>query len=173
MLQHALQGMAAGAVGTAALDIVSYADMALRGRPASQVPAHVAGALAAKVGIRLSAADAGANDDSSADNRRSGIGALLGYATGLGIGAAYGVLRPYVRALPLPVAGVGATLAAMATSDVPATALGVTDPRSWSARDWTLDVGFHLAYGLATAIAFEAFTTDGQATRTSIEWGNR
>jgi len=36
------RGAVAGAAGTTALNAVGYADMALRGRPASSVPARVA-----------------------------------------------------------------------------------------------------------------------------------
>jgi hypothetical protein len=39
----------------------------------------------------------------------------------------------------------------MAGSNVPMTALGVTDPRSWGAAGWISDVVPHLAYGLVTA----------------------
>jgi hypothetical protein len=37
-LRSVLIGTAAGAVGTAALDVVTYADMAARGRPESSMP---------------------------------------------------------------------------------------------------------------------------------------
>ncbi len=30
-------------------------------------------------------------------------------------------------------------------------ALGISDPRTWSAQDWAADVVPHLAYGLVTA----------------------
>ncbi|MCA1716038.1 MAG: hypothetical protein LC781_03975 [Actinobacteria bacterium] len=55
MLREALTGAAAGAVGTVALNAVTYADMALNGRPASSVPDTMAGTLAEKVGLDLSA----------------------------------------------------------------------------------------------------------------------
>jgi hypothetical protein len=58
-------------------------------------------------------------------------------------------LRPTAAA-----AGLG--LAAMAASDLPATALGVTDPRTWGAAGWASDLLPHLAYGLATAAVYEA-----------------
>ncbi len=137
-------GMAAGAVGTATLNVVTYLDMTVRGRPASEVPAQVAEALSDSAGVYLDA------------DRSSGIGALLGYVTGLGIGAAYGLLRPHARGLPLPFAAVGLGAAAMAGSDVPATLLGVTEPGSWPASSWASDIVPHLAYGIATALAFDA-----------------
>jgi hypothetical protein len=44
----------------------------------------------------------------------------------------------------------------MAASDLPATALGLTDPRSWGAAGWVSDLLPHLAYGIATATVYEA-----------------
>ncbi len=55
MLREALIGTVAGAVGTVALNGTTYADMAVRGRPASSVPDQVVGKLIDKVGIDLSA----------------------------------------------------------------------------------------------------------------------
>ena len=64
--------------------------MVVRARPASSLPAEVAGALAERAGVELAA---GGNDSEAAANRRSGVGALLGYGVGLGVGGTYG-LRP-------------------------------------------------------------------------------
>jgi hypothetical protein len=151
-----LRGIAAGAVGTIALDVVSYLDMVVRARPASSVPADVVGALAERAGVELVA------DGESAANRRSGIGALLGYGVGLGGGVAYGLLRSLLPAPRRPwVAAAGLGLAAMAASDAPATALGVTDPRTWGAAGWASDLLPHLAYGLATATVYEALACRG------------
>jgi hypothetical protein len=157
MLRQALIGATAGALGTVALNVATYTDMAIRGRSASKVPDQLAGALSDKVGIDLSAEDEG-SDGNTAQNRRSGLGALMGYINGLGIGAVYALARPYLMNVPRPVLGVGVALAAMAGSDVPATALGVTDPTSWSASSWALDFGFHLAYGLTTVVSYDALT---------------
>jgi len=38
----------------------------------------------------------------------------------------------------------------------PMAALGVTDPRTWPADSWVSDLVPHVAYGLATAAAYEA-----------------
>ncbi len=80
MLRNVLLGTAAGAVGTVALNVVTYADMATRGRPSSEVPAQVAGALAEKVGFELPGGSNGAGGDEQqkAENRKSGLGALQG-----------------------------------------------------------------------------------------------
>ncbi|HZA84286.1 MAG TPA: hypothetical protein VFC13_22890 [Actinomycetes bacterium] len=153
MRRRLLLGLAAGAVGTIALDVASYLDMLVRARPASSTPAEVAGPLAERTGVELASAGSWSEQ---AGNRRSALGALLGYGVGLGIGAAYGLARPWLGGLPRPAAAVGLGLAAMAASDVPATALGVTDPRTWGAAGWASDLVPHLAYGLAAATAYEA-----------------
>ncbi|MDP9395792.1 MAG: hypothetical protein M3Q27_16685 [Actinomycetota bacterium] len=140
-------GLVAGAAGTAALNVVTYLDMALRGRAASTMPAQAASRLAGAAGVPL-------GQDESRDNRAEGVGALLGYATGLGVGAAYGGLRSAVD-VPAPLAALGLGVAAMAGSDVPLTALGLTDPREWPASSWVMDVVPHLAYGVVTALVFD------------------
>ncbi len=150
MLRDALLGTAAGAVGTVALNATTYADMALRGRPSSSVPAEVAGKLAEKAGIELSS-------DETGQNRKSGLGALSGYVVGLGVGTAYGLVRSHLGDVSKMRAGIVLGLAAMAGSDVPASALGVTDPTAWGPGSWVSDIVPHLAYGLVTAIAYDAF----------------
>ncbi len=156
MLREALLGTAAGAIGTVALNAVTYGDMVIRGRPASSVPSQVAGKLVEKVGVDLSAE----NEEQgglTAQNRQSGLGALQGYVVGLGLGAAYGLVRPRLGDVSVPRAGVGLCLAAMAGSDGPATALGVTDPRQYDLNSWVSDIVPHLAYGLVTAATYEVF----------------
>jgi hypothetical protein len=37
-------------------------------------------------------------------------------------------------------------------------ALGLTDPRSWTAADWLSDVLPHIAYGAVTAVTFDALS---------------
>jgi hypothetical protein len=150
MLRQVLMGMAAGAAGTAALNVAGYLDMAIRGRPASQVPAQTAGELAARIGAPL--------DGQQAQARKEGLGGLLGYGAGLGVGALYGLLRPSLGELPLPLAAAGLGAAAMAAGDVPPISLGLTDPREWGASGWLGDLVPHAAYGLVAAAAYEAFT---------------
>lgn len=76
--------------------------------------------------------------------------------TGLGVGAAYGLLRGGDDSFPAVAAGPLIGVAAMAGSDVPATVLGVTDPTSWDLTSWLSDVAPHLAYGLTTACVYQA-----------------
>ncbi|HLJ79957.1 MAG TPA: hypothetical protein VKT52_00640, partial [Ktedonobacterales bacterium] len=135
MVSETLAGIAAGAVGTMALDVATYTDMIIRGRPSSGVPAQVAGTLAEGVGLDLSAGSDGDVDAAKqkAESRKSGLGALMGYATGIGIGAAYGMVRPYLGRWSLPLAGATLGVAAMAAGDAPAVVTGATDPRTWGA----------------------------------------
>jgi hypothetical protein len=137
-----IRGLIAGAAGTVALDAVTYLDMALRGRPASRTPEQTVRRLADAAGIDLGTGE-------RADNRTSAIGALLGYATGLGMAVLYAAMPRRPRSWPVE-AGLLTTMA-MVGSNAPMTLLKVTDPRQWSAVDWAADVVPHLAYGAVTA----------------------
>jgi hypothetical protein len=44
-----------------------------------------------------------------------------------------------------------ATVGALVASNGPMTALGISDPRTWAAKDWVSDIVPHLAYGMVTA----------------------
>jgi len=170
MANRIVAGAIAGAAGVLALNAAGYLDMLVRGRPASDMPARVAGKLADEIGVPLdfdSEDDADAVDDEGADeaddldadapaNRREAIGALLGMANGIGIGIAYGIVRLILPRPPAWLAGTALGAAAMAASDYPATRLGLTEPRDWSAVDWVSDVLPHMAFGIVTAVAFEA-----------------
>ena len=89
-------------------------------------------------------------------SREQAAGALVGYATGLGIAAAYGLVLGRRTAPPAWLAAPLLGAAAMAGSDVPATALGATDPKTWSRTAWISDIVPHLVYGAVTASAFQA-----------------
>jgi len=97
-----------------------------------------------------------ASDDDTTQHRRSGIGALLGYADGLGVGVAYGAVRPALRGVPVLLAALVAGAAAMALSDVAIAKSGASDPRTWEPADWVADAIPHLVYGLALALSFDA-----------------
>ncbi len=150
-----LWGVAAGVVGTVVLNTVTYGDMLLRGRPASTVPAKAAGILADRLGIDVLRTE---NHGQGAENRRSATGALLGYATGIGVGVGYAVVRSRISGTSTLRAGVLLGLAAMVAGDGPIVAMGASDPTTWSAADWLADLVPHLAYGLAAAATFEAGT---------------
>jgi hypothetical protein len=152
-MNRLLRGAIAGAAGTIALDLTTYGDMLVRGRGASAVPAQVAGVLAGRLGIAPLANDV---QGDSAGNRREAAGAMLGYATGVGIGALYGMLRGASRRAATPLAGAAVGLGAMAASDVPIALTGVSDPATWSTTDWLSDIIPHLVYGLVTVAVYEA-----------------
>jgi hypothetical protein len=143
------KGLLAGSAGTVALNITTYGDMLLRGRPSSDTPSQVADRIADRTGIDL-------GDQQRKANREQAAGALLGYVAGLGVGAAYGLLRGRGLSPPGWIAGPLLGAAAMAGSDAPATALGVTDPTSWGGKAWLSDIVPHLAYGITTAALFDA-----------------
>jgi hypothetical protein len=175
MLSDILFGTLAGTAGTVALNVVTYADMALRGRPASETPAKVAEKVAAGVGD-LAGQDGATQQGQSpsvqhrqtAQQRASGLGALLGYATGLGVGTAYGVLRLGVPSVPVPLAGIVLGATAMAASDVPSIKLDVTDPAEWGTSGWLADIIPQLAYGLVTAAVYEGLARSVRPSSVSL-----
>ncbi len=156
MLGEALLGTAAGAIGTVALNAVTYGDMLVRGRPASSVPSQVAGQMVEKAGIDLLSAESEEQDGPTAQNRQSGLGALQGFAVGLGIDTVYGLLRPPLGDVSKVRAGAVLCLVAMVASDGPAAALGVTELRKWDLNSWLSDIVPHLAYGLVTVVSYDA-----------------
>ena len=153
-VRHVFIGAIAGAVGTVALDLTTYADIAVRGRGESDVPSKMVKNMAEAAGL-----GALASDDETTSHRRSGIGALFGYAAGLGVGVAYGLVRPALRGVPVLLMAVAAGGAAMALSDGAIAASGASDPKTWAAADWAADAIPHLVYGLALALSFD--TLDG------------
>lgn len=152
MPSNLVLGAIAGAAGTVALNVATYADTLVRGRPSSDVPAKLAGTLAGAVGLDLR----GGDDEERAESRRGGLGALLGYVNGVGLGALHGVLRPHLAGLPQPVAGAVLGLAATAASDLPIAASGVSDPRTWGVAGWLADLIPHLVYGVVTVAVYDA-----------------
>lgn len=151
LLRHVAAGALAGAAGTTALNAVTYLDMALRGRGTSSTPEQTVEAAAGKLGVDIP------GDEETAQNRTSGLGPLLGIASGVTTGAALGAVYA-VRRPPLLAGGALAAVGAMAGTDAPMAALGVTDPRSWSAADWAADAVPHAVYGLVTAAALRLMT---------------
>ncbi len=53
MFRRVLIGIVGGAAGTVGLNIATYLDMAIRGRPASEVPAQTAEKIAMSIGLLL------------------------------------------------------------------------------------------------------------------------
>ncbi len=140
-------GMIAGAAGSTALNAVSYADQALRGRPAGDTPAETARTLADVTDVTVP----GGPDERQ--NRFEGLGPLAGLAVGVGVGALAGVLRSYRVKIPKGLSAVTVGLGAMAISDTTMAALKVSEPKDWTAGTVVADAVPHLAYGLVTTAA--------------------
>lgn len=148
-LRGVLAGSAAGAAGTTALNATTYLDMVLRARPTSSTPEATVEALAERFDLDIP------GDETQRANRIAGLGPITGLAAGVGVGAALGLGRSLgVRPGPL-VGGLVAAVAAMAASNGPMAALGVSDPRTWAAKDWIADIVPHLAYGLVTEVVLQ------------------
>ncbi|ROQ80769.1 hypothetical protein EDD95_0302 [Streptomyces sp. CEV 2-1] len=149
VIRPLLYGAAAGAAGTTALNLVSYADMALRARPASATPEVTLRRLAARLHVRIP------GDGPALDNRVAGLAPLTGIASGLGMGA----LLSLARSAGLHPSGAPeyavAAVGAMIGTNGPMTALGVTDPRTWSMSDWVSDIVPHLAYAAVTVAVLD------------------
>ena len=153
---YLLRGALAGAAGTTALNAATYADMALRARPASSTPEQTVERGAQLVGLPLP------EDPDKRQARESGLGSLLGAAVGVGAGAALGAMRGLTGHPRSRLGTLGtAWLLAMLTGNTPMTVLGVTDPRSWSPADWAADVLPHLAYAVVAAATLDGFEPAG------------
>lgn len=140
-----MNGAAAGAAGTTALNAVAYLDMAVRGRPTSKAPEDAVEKLSDKADISI------AGDKESRANRIAGLGPLAGIASGISIGALLGLSRSVGIRPPLFVSSILAASGALVGTNGPTAALGVTDPRAWVAKDWISDIVPHLAYGIVAA----------------------
>jgi hypothetical protein len=147
MIGPLLRGSLAGAAGTTALNAVTYADMALRGRPSSELPQHAVQKVADATGTNIP------GEGEQQENRVDGLAPLLGIATGVAVGAAAGLLWPALARVPGSVSGPLVGAAAMALTDGPMTRLGLTNPQGWSISDWASDAIPHVAYGVVTVAA--------------------
>jgi hypothetical protein len=135
--------------------------MAARGRPSSSAPERTVEHAAAKADLPVP------GDEEQRRNRISGLGALAGLATGVGVGAAYGLARALGWRPRTELAGALLAGAAMSVTDGSMTLLGVTEPRRWQPSDWVADLVPHLAYGLVTATVAAAAEP---ADRRRLSW---
>ncbi len=150
-LGWAVRGAAAGAAGTTALNAVTYLDMTVRGRGTSTTPEQTVEALAQKAHVPIP------GDEEHRQHRVQGLGPLTGLVAGVGVGVVVGLLRASgFRSQPL-VGTLLTTVGVLVASNGPMTALGVTDPRTWSATDWVSDVVPHLAYGAVVKATMDTF----------------
>ncbi len=157
-----LAGAVAGAAGTTVLNAVTYGDMARRGRAPSTVPEQTVTALAE----RLDRPIGGRGPER--EHRTTALGALSGYAAGVGVGKLVGFARAAGLRMPAGIGGVVTGALAMAATDLPAHALGVTDLRTWTRADWVSDAVPHLAYGLTTHATLRALDPAPRPGRTAV-----
>ncbi len=150
MFRSLLLGAAAGAAGTTALNAATYADMTWRARPSSTTPQQTVEQLAQLANVDIP------GEGEARENRLSALGSLSGTMTGVGVGAAYGLLRRIGVRPPAWIGALLVTAGAMAGTNGPMTVLGITDPRTWGATDWLSDIAPHLAYGAVTAATYAA-----------------
>jgi hypothetical protein len=150
MLRALLAGAAAGSAGTSALNAVTYVDMAVRARPASQTPQQSIEGLADRLGVDVP------GEGEQRENRVEGLAPLMGILTGTALGAVLGIARRLGWRPSLGVDVLTATAVAMVGANAPMASMGISDPRTWSASDWAADVVPHLAYGAVTAATLHA-----------------
>jgi hypothetical protein len=146
-----LRGAAAGAAGTTALNAVTYLDMAVRGRPTSSTPEDTVEKLADRAHLSIP------GDEQTRENRKQGLGPLMGLVAGVGVGVLGGLARASGYRSAKPVGIALTTLSVLVVANGPMTVLGVTDPRTWSRTDWISDVVPHLAYGAVVKTTMDAF----------------
>jgi hypothetical protein len=155
-------GLLAGAVGTTALNAATYADMALRARPASSTPEATFERGAELLGITIPG-----NEDTR-ETRKSGLGPLLGTAAGVSAGVALTTILSTGRPRSLGGTLGVAWLLAMAAGNGPMTVLGVTDPRTWTPTAWVADILPHAAYAVAATAAVR--TLNASPSLTGFNW---
>ena len=141
-----LRGAAAGAAGTTALNVVTYLDMAVRGRPASSTPENTVEKLAETAHLTVP------GQGVRRANRVAGLGALTGLVAGVGIGGLIGL----ARASGFRAGTMLTTLTVVVSTNGPMTVLHITDPRTWTVVDWLSDLVPHLAYAAVVTTTLDA-----------------
>jgi uncharacterized membrane protein len=140
-------GVAAAAVGTAAMTSAQYWVYGLFGGEASEAPAKVGERILGALGVEVK------------KEQRPALNTAMHVLYGTSWGLPFGALRGRGDRGPGPVEGLafGFTVWVASLAELPA--LGVAEP-VWrqSATAIIRDLGFHLVYGLATAAALEALT---------------
>jgi hypothetical protein len=136
------RGLAAGAVGTAAMTLSSTLEMKLRGREPSTAPAKAVGRL---LGVRPTGR--------KGEQRFATVAHSL---TGVSLGGARGLLD--AAGVRRPVTTVPATFAVVMTPElVVAPALGATDPPwRWGLVETAISAFHHLVWAGATEAAYRA-----------------
>jgi uncharacterized membrane protein len=139
-------GVAAAAVGTAAMTSAQKWAYGFTGAEGSEAPREVGEKILGRFGVKVKKAQRPALN--------TAMHALYGTSWGLPFGLVWGRGRP-----PGPAVGAVFGLNVWLASLVELPALGIAPP-PWKQSSAALaqDLGFHLVYGTATAAAYEAFS---------------
>jgi hypothetical protein len=133
-------GGAAGAAGSAVLNLVTYLDMLARARPASEAPQQLVEELALDAGVTIP------GSPHERRNRVQALGPISGLLTGIAVGMGAGGARQAGLRPPAWVAVPVIAAVAMAAADVPLAVTKVSDPREWAVSDWLTDGLPHIAF---------------------------
>ncbi|MEH3079085.1 MAG: hypothetical protein PGN11_20910, partial [Quadrisphaera sp.] len=98
-------------------------------------------------------------------HRLTALGALSGTAAGLATGVLVSAARAAGLRFSAPVGAAVTGAVAMAATDLPMGALGVSDPRTWSRQEWVADAVPHLAFGAAAHATLRALEPAAQQRR--------
>src|SRR3954468_2818284 len=138
----ALRGAAAGAAASTALNAVTYLDMAVRGRGSSSTPEDTVEKMSGLADVAIP------GEGETRENRKQGLGPLMGLVAGVGVGVLTGLARASGYRSAKPVGIALTTAGVLVAANGPMAVLGVTDPRAWSASDWISDLIPHVVYGV-------------------------
>jgi uncharacterized membrane protein len=143
----AWRGLAAAAVGTAAMTTAQQWAYGFTGAEGSEAPAVVGEKLLGALGIKVK------------KEHRPALNTIMHLAYGKSWGLPFGLLAARGGRTPRPRDGIALGLGVWLVSLAELPALGVAPP-PWKQSPAALaqDLGFHLVYGAATAAALEAFT---------------
>lgn len=143
----AWRGLAAAAVGTAAMTTAQQWAYGFTGAQGSDAPAQVGEKLLGALGIKLK------------KEQRPALNTVMHLAYGKSWGLPFGLIAARGGRTPRPRDGLALGLGVWLVSLAELPALGVAPP-PWQQSPAALaqDLGFHLVYGVATAAALEAFT---------------
>ena len=154
-----IHGTLAGAAGTAALNAATYADMAVRGRPPSELPKKMIKEFAQRAGVtQLRKPDDELSEEQR--NQETALGALLGYVDGIGAGALFGLMRPAMRDVSWFWAGRALGAFTGLLSEGIATAMHQTNPAKWGVSGWLSDIVPRFVYGWTTCLTYEELAQD-------------
>ncbi|MFB7177297.1 hypothetical protein ACFCYI_06285 [Streptomyces sp. NPDC056257] len=155
VIRPIVHGAVAGLAGTTALNMAGYVDIVLRGRPISDTPEITVRSLAEKLHVRIP------GDDEIRENRVAGLGPLMGYTVGMGMGVALSLVQA-AGLLPTKTSRYAfASVFALTVTNVPIFILGISDPRTWTAADWVSDIIPHGVFAVVTVGVIEKLEAAG------------